>query len=42
MPQLVVKMKVNTQNKHCRNLKNNCFKMWHAAYSNRCGQAYNN
>ncbi len=35
MPQLVVNMKVNTQNKHCRNLKNNRFKMRHAAYSNR-------
>jgi len=37
MPQLVVNMKVNTQNKHCRNLKNYRFKMRHAAYSNRCG-----
>jgi len=35
MPQLVVNMKVNTQNKHYRKLKNNLFKMRHAAYSNR-------
>jgi len=26
MPQLVVNMKINTQNKHCRSLKNNRFK----------------
>jgi len=36
MPQLVVYMKVSTQNKHYRKLKNNRFKMRHAAYSNRC------
>ena len=35
MPQLVVNMKVNTQNKHYRNLKNNRFKMRHAPYLNR-------
>ncbi len=34
MPQLVVNMKDNTQNKDCRNLKNNCFKLRHAPYSN--------
>ena len=32
MPQLVVNMKVNTQNKYCRNLKNICFKLRHTAY----------
>ncbi len=36
MPQLAVSMKVNTQNKISRNLKNNRFKMRHAPYSNRC------
>ncbi len=35
MPQLVVNMKDNTQNKISRNLKNNRFKMRHAPYSNR-------
>ena len=35
MPQLVVNMKVNTQNKHCRKLKNNHFKMRYAAYLER-------
>jgi hypothetical protein len=35
MPQSVVNMKVNTQNKISRNLKNNRFKMRHAPYSNR-------
>jgi len=39
IPQLVVNMEVNTQNKHCCNLKNNRFKMRHAAYSNRCSKA---
>ena len=38
MPQLVVNMKVSTLNKHGGNLKNNRFKMRHAAYSNRCVQ----
>ena len=38
MSQLAVNMKVNTQNKSCRNLKNMCFKMRHAAYSNRYEQ----
>ncbi len=33
--QLVINMKVNIQNEHCSNLKNNRFKMRHAAYSNR-------
>jgi len=36
MPQLVVNMKVNTQNKVCRKLKNNHFKLQHAPYLNRC------
>jgi len=35
LPQLVVNMDVNTQNKHCRNLKNNRFKLRHAPYLNR-------
>ncbi len=35
MPQLIVDMEVNTQNKHYRSLKNNRFKMRHAPYSNR-------
>jgi len=35
MPQLLVNMEVNTQNKYCRNLRNNRFKMRHAAYSHR-------
>jgi len=35
MPQLVVNMKVKTQNKDCRNLKNFRFKMRHAPYLNR-------
>lgn len=35
MPQLVVNMEDSTQNKVCRNLKNNRFKMRHAAYLNR-------
>jgi len=35
MPQLAVNMEVNTQNKHCRKLKNNRFTMRHAAYSTR-------
>ncbi len=39
MPQLAVYMKVNTKNKDYRNLKNNCFKMRHAPYSNRYPQA---
>ena len=34
--QLVVNMEVNSQNKHCRKLKNNRFKLRHAPYSNRC------
>ncbi len=34
MPQLVVNMKVNTQNKDCRNLKI-IVSMRHAPYSNR-------
>ena len=38
MPQLIVNMKVNTQNKDCGNLKNNRFKLRHAPYSNRCIQ----
>ena len=38
MPQLVVNMKVNTQNKISRNLKNNRFKMRHAPYSKRYQQ----
>jgi len=42
MPQLAVNMEVNTQNKDCRNLKNNRFKMRHAAYSNRYRQAIKN
>ena len=33
--QLVVNMEVNSQNKHCRKLKNNRFKLRHAPYSNR-------
>ncbi len=37
MPQLVVNMKVNTQNKISRNLKMKCFKMLNTAYSNRLG-----
>ena len=36
MPQLVVNMKVNIQNKISRNLENNRFKMPNAAYLNRC------
>ena len=35
MPQLVVYMKVNTQNKDYRNTKINRFKLRHASYSNR-------
>jgi len=36
MPQIVVNMEVNAQNKDFRNLKNNRFnKLRHAAYSNR-------
>ena len=35
MPQLAVNMKVKTHNKVSRNLKNNRFKMRHAAYLNR-------
>jgi len=35
MPQLAVNMKVNIQNKDCRNLKNCRFKKRHAPYSNR-------
>ncbi len=35
MPQLVVNMEVNTQNQHCSTTENYCFKMRHAAYSNR-------
>jgi len=38
MPQLVVNMEVNTQKKDYWKLKNNSFKLRHAAYSNRCGQ----
>jgi len=37
MPQLVVNMKVNIQNKISRNLRNNRFKMRHAPYLNRWG-----
>ncbi len=33
MPQLVVNMKVNVQNKISRNLKNYLFNMWHASYT---------
>jgi len=36
MPQVVVNMEVNIQNKVGRKLKNNCFKLRHAPYSNRC------
>jgi len=32
-------MEVNAHNKYCRKLKNNRFKMRHAAYSNRSTQA---
>ncbi len=35
MPQLVVDVKVNTQNKVSSNLKNNHFKMRHAPYLDR-------
>ncbi len=35
MPQLVVNMKVSTQNKISSDLKSNRFKMRHAPYSNR-------
>ncbi len=35
MPQLVVNMEVNIQNKDCRKLKNYRFKMRHAPYLNR-------
>ena len=38
MPQLAVNMKVNIQNKDCRNLKNCRFKKRHAPYSNRWAQ----
>ncbi len=34
MPQLIVNMKDITQNRNGRNLKNNRFKLRHAAYSN--------
>jgi len=34
MLQLVINIKVIEQNKDCRNLKNNRFKMQHAPYSN--------
>ena len=40
MPQLTVNMKVSTQNKNCRNTKNNRFKLRHAPYSNRYAQFY--
>jgi len=36
MPQLVVYMKVIVQNKDCRSIENNRFKMRHAPCSNRC------
>ena len=36
MPQLVVKMKVDTQNKVRRKLKENSNKLRHAPYLNRC------
>ena len=42
MPQLIVYMKVNTQNKISCNLKNHRFRMRHAPYSNRCAQAKDN
>ncbi len=38
MPQLVVNMKVTTQNKHYRNLKFYRFKKRHAPYSKRYTQ----
>ena len=41
MPQLAVNMKVNTQNKVSCKLKVNSFKLRHAPYTNRCGQARN-
>ena len=39
MPQLVVNMEVNIQNKDCHKLKNYRFKMRHAPYLNRWRQA---
>ena len=36
MPQLIVNMNVNTQNKVSHKLKNNRFKLRHAPYLNRC------
>jgi len=41
MPQIVVNMKVDIQNKISRRLKNNRFKMRHTPYSNRCKQGKN-
>jgi hypothetical protein len=38
MPQFAVNMKDNTQNKVSYKLKNNCFKLRHAPYSNRYQQ----
>ena len=42
MPQVVVNMKVETQNKDCRKLKNNRFKLRNAPYSNRYSQKKDN